>query len=135
MAKPSIMRIVPFDSRYDYTLSMNYTGNLPYSNKITIYNAATLSVVYTDTVQSHLLRHTIPANTLVNGTKYAVDCQMFDSNNVASAISDKAYFYCLETPVFKFDGLKNEDTVQNTMLTLNIKYSQPNWEDLYKTIL
>ena len=131
MAKPSLLKIVPFDARYEYTLSMNYTGNLPYKNKITIYNAATLAVVYTNTVTSHLLRHTIPANKLTNGTKYAVDCQMFDSNNVASAVSEKAYFYCFETPIFEFDGLKNEDTIQNTMLTLNIKYSQPNWEDLF----
>ena len=131
MAKPSILLIKPFDSKKEYTVQMNYTGNLPYKNKITIYDATTLAIVYTNTVQSHLLRHTIPANILVNGKKYAIDCQMFDSNGTPSAISDKTYFYCFEEPVFKFDGLKDKDTIENTMITLSIKYSQPNWEDLF----
>ena len=131
MAKPTISKIKTFDSRYDYVVSMNYSGNLPYSNKITIYNATTLSTVYTNTVETHLLRHTIPAGTLVNGTKYAIDCQMFDSNNVASAISDKVYFWVYETPTFEFVGLSNEDTIENSMITLQINYSQSNWEDLF----
>ena len=141
MAKPSILRILPFDAEAEYIVQMNYTGNLPYSNKITIYDAATLEVipnptdeidyVYTDTVQSHIFRHTIPAKTLVNGKKYAIDCQMFDSNGTPSAISDKVYFYCFKKPVFEFINLKDEGVVQNSIITLDIKYSQTNWEDLY----
>jgi hypothetical protein len=73
---------------------MAYSGNLPYSNKITIYDAESLNVVFIDTITTHLLKHTIPANTLTNGDKYAIECQMFDSNGTASALSDKVYFYC-----------------------------------------
>ena len=102
MAKPNILKITPFCATKDYEVKMSYSGNLPYSNKITIYNAETLNVVFTNTVTTHLLRHTIPANTLNNGVKYAIECQMFDSNGTASAISDKVYFWCYETPTFEF---------------------------------
>lgn len=129
MAKPIIPKITPVDSRYEFIVEINYSGNLPYSNKITIYDATTLSVVYSNTVETHLLRHTVPANTLTNGTKYAIDCQVFDSSGEASAISDKVYFWAYETPIFEFVGL--DTTLENSNLTLQLNYSQSNGEELY----
>ncbi len=131
MAKPILLKIKPFDAKCDYEVSMSYSGNLPYSNKITIYNAESLSVVFTDTVSTHLLKHTIPANTLTNGTKYAIECQMFDSKGTASVLSDKVYFWCYETPTFEFEGLNNEDTIENSTISLTLKYWQSSYEKLY----
>ena len=131
MAKPILLKIKPFDAKYDYEVSMSYSGNLPYSNKITIYDAESLSVVFTDTVSTHLLKHTILANTLINGTKYAIECQMFDSKGVASTLSDKVYFWCYETPTFEFEGLNNEDTIENSTISLALNYWQSSYEKLY----
>ena len=78
MSKPIINSITPFDSGYDYKVSMSYVGNLPYSNRIIIYDATTLSVLFDDTTTSFSLEHNIPANTLTNGRKYAIQGQVFE---------------------------------------------------------
>ena len=64
MSKPTINKIIPFDASYDYTVSMSYIGNIPYKNRIIIYNAKTLSVVYDHISDAGIsLEHMIPANT------------------------------------------------------------------------
>ena len=74
MSKPVVNRINPFDGSKDYTVSMSYLGNMPYSNRVIVYDAITLSVVYdsTTTNTKFSIDHTIPSNTLVNGKKYAI---------------------------------------------------------------
>ena len=95
MAKPQINKINPLDATKDNIISMSYVGNMPYSNRIVIYDATTLAVLYdnTSTNTNYSIEHTIPANTLTNGKKYAIQGQVFDINGNASALSDKAYFY------------------------------------------
>ena len=39
MSKPNVKKIIPFDANYEYIVSMSYNGNLPYSNRIIIYDA------------------------------------------------------------------------------------------------
>ena len=74
MAKPQINKINPLDATKDNVVSMSYVGNLPYSNRIVIYDATTLAVLYdnTSTNINYSIEHTIPANTLTNGKKYVV---------------------------------------------------------------
>ena len=45
MAKPIINKINPLDATKDNVVSMSYVGNLPYSNRIVIYDATTLAVL------------------------------------------------------------------------------------------
>ena len=80
MAKPQINKINPLDATKDNVVSMSYVGNLPYSNRIVIYDATTLAVLYDDTSTNtnFAIEHTIPANTLTNGKKYAIQGQVFD---------------------------------------------------------
>ena len=49
MAKPVINKIIPFDATVNYTLSMSYIGNIPYKNRIIIYDARTLQVIFDHT--------------------------------------------------------------------------------------
>lgn len=142
MAKPIINKITSVDARYDYTVTMTYNGNQPYSNRLIIYDGNTLGVLYDEpedvlydgTTTSFLLKHTIPANTLINGKKYAVQVQFFDIDGVASALSDKYYFWTLETPLFYFEGMKDEEdevnVIKSASLEVNVHYSQSNWEDV-----
>ena len=130
MVKPIINKIIPFDAQKDYTLSMSYIGNMPYSNRIIIYDARTLSSVFDHTVSGVSLEHIIPANTLTNGKKYAVQGQVFDSNGNASVLSDKAYFWTATTPLFYFKNINNDDTIATASLYAELIYDQPEFEDI-----
>ena len=128
MAKPSMNKITPFDARYDKIVSMTYFGDMPYSNRIVIYNANSMETVFDDTVVSFSLNHTIPAHTLTNGVKYAIQGQTFNSEGIESVLSDKAYFWCFETPSFYFYDLRDGDTIESASYNATVIYEQPAWE-------
>ncbi len=130
MSKPNINYISPFDATQEHKVSMSYIGNIPYSNRIIIYDATTLFVVFDDTCTGFTLEHTIPANVLQNGKKYAVQGQVFDSVGNASVLSDKAYFWCLATPSFYFENVINDQIIDNASFYAKLVYDQPNWEDI-----
>lgn len=134
IAKPIINKIIPFDAAQDYTLSMSYIGNMPYRNRVIIYDAKTLSIVYDHTTSGNhsllSLEHIIPANTLTNGRKYAVQGQVMDSSGAESALSDKSYFWTASTPLFYFQNINEGDTVTTASLYAELVYDQPEWEDI-----
>lgn len=131
MSKPTINKIIPFDASYDYTVSMSYIGNMPYKNRIIIYNARTLSIVYDHTSDTGIsLEHIIPANTLTNGNKYAIQSQVYDGAGTESALSDKAYFWTATIPSFYFDNVNDGDTITTASLYAELIYDQPEWEDI-----
>lgn len=132
MAKPIVNRPKPIDAAKDNVISMSYAGTLPYSNRIIIYDATSLAVVYdnTTTNTNYSIEHTIPANNLTNGKKYAVQGQVFDINGNASALSDKVYFWCLATPLFYFSNVKNGDTFDTASIFATLVYQQSDWEDI-----
>lgn len=132
MAKPNIVRMSPVDSTKDFVISMTYSGTLPYSNRIILYDATTLAVLYDNTIENlnYSIEQTVPANTLTNGKKYAVQGQVFDINGKASALSDKMYFWCLATPSFYFDGINNEQIIDTASIYANLVYEQSDWEDI-----
>lgn len=130
MAKPIINKIISVDALKDYTVTMRYNGNQPYSNELVIYNADTMETIYDIHKTSFLLEHTIPASTLENGIKYAVQVRFFDIDNNASSWSDKYYFWALETPLFYFDGIYSGDIIKTASFTVNVHYEQSNFEDI-----
>lgn len=132
MSKPVVNRINPFDGSKDYTVSMSYLGNMPYSNRVIVYDAITLSVVYdsTTTNTKFSIDHTIPSNTLVNGKKYAVQGQVFDSTGKASLMSDKVYFWCLATPDFYFNNISDGTIFNTASIYAELIYNQSDWEDI-----
>lgn len=132
MAKPSIVRLTPHDSTKDFTISMTYSGTLPYSNRIVIYDATTLAVLYDDTTTNlnYSIEHTVPANTLTNGNKYAVQGQVFDIDGNASSLSDKVYFWCLATPSFYFDNIHDGEIFDTASIYANLIYEQSDYEDI-----
>lgn len=130
MAKPVINRITPFDAHIEKTITMTYSGNMAYSNKIVIYNAETMIPVFEDTTASLLLKHVIPAYVLQNGVKYAITAQIFDKEGIASAISNKQYFWCFETPSFYFQNLTSGDVINSASYNVSVAYEQSDWEDI-----
>ena len=132
MAKPNIVRLTPQDSTKDFTITMSYVGNLPYSNRVIIYDATTLAVLYDNTTTNlnYTISHTIPAYTLTNGKKYAVQGQVFDQYGNASSLSDKSYFWCLATPEFYFKNISNGEIFDTASIFTTLVYEQSDWEDI-----
>ena len=97
------MKIQPFDSTKDYEITLSWMGNRAHANRIIIRDNETNNVVFDDMVSSFALKHIIPAHTLKNNQKYTIQAQVYDVENVPSALSNKVLFYTFATPEFYFD--------------------------------
>lgn len=137
MAKPTIKPITPFDANVGGNISAIYTGALPYSNQVVIYDAETLKTVWTDKINAHTITncHPIIAGVLKNGSRYCITIQFFDQNGVGSEVSDKAYFTVLATPDFfvtqnGVTPIQEKEEVKSPTCHLEIYYKQDNNESL-----
>lgn len=133
--KPIVNRINTFDPAYDYKFSFSYSGNQSHSNRLVITDNETNAVVYDKTITTMKLEQVLPGGIITSGKQYSAQFQSIDVNNVASPISDKAYFYCLKTPVFRFTNMTSK--VENASYEFVVEYSQAEGEYLkeYEFIL
>lgn len=129
MAKPQISKISPFDANTDTSVSILWHGNPSYANRVILYDSYDLSVVYDRTLSTMSLMHPIPAGTLTNGKTYLIQCSVFDSSGVQSALSDKTYFQTLETPVL-LCSISNGETVTSSSCNMLVSYYQANSDAL-----
>ena len=132
IAKPTIMRIQPFDATKDYEITLSWTGNRAYANRIIIYDYETNSTVFDDTISSFSLTHLIPANALRNNRKYVIQAQTYDVENIPSSLSNKVLFYTFATPDFYFEDLSDNPVISNSSFTATIHYHSDDWEDISK---
>lgn len=130
MAKPILTRISPFDGMKEKVVSFSWTGNQAYGNRLIIYDANTLAIVYDNRSDSMTYTRTLPANTLSNGKKYIAQCQVFDIENIASELSDKIFFITYETPEFYFYNIENEQTIKAASYEAVVYYFQPEYEEI-----
>lgn len=130
MAKPVVNYIFPFDATESKKITFTYTGDLPYQNRLIVYNAETLAPIYDETSPSRVLYCTLPANTCQNGNKYAVAIQCYDMYGAASSLSDKQYFWCLEQPTFYFLNVVDKQTITTSSFYAEVFYAQTQGEDL-----
>ena len=135
MAKPIIKTVHAFDANESHFITFTWSGNQAYNNRLVLYDASTQAVVY-DHIYSfnyYKLDHEIPAYTLDNNKQYAAQVSVIDANGDASPLSDKYYFWTIETPTFYFEGLHDGDTILSPSITLNLHYSQSGTESLVWT--
>ena len=142
--KPIISTITPWDATVGSNITFSYSGNLPVTAKGIIRNASTLETLCTltgnvvggsgDTFMFFIPPDSFkadPLDTNANGYKYCIQLTVYDSQNHASAISDKAYFWCLATPecyyILPIDGSE----IGNPFINLELSYHQDNGEKLY----
>lgn len=135
MAKPVVKTIHAFDATQSYFVEFTWSGNQAYNNRMILYDASTQGVVYDHTYSYNYykLNHEIPAYTLDNNKQYAVQISVIDADGAASALSDKYYFWTIETPSFYFEGLSDGDVILSPSITLNLHYSQSGTEELVWT--
>lgn len=131
MAKPIIKQIIPFDASEQAFVNFVWSGPMAYNNRLVVYNADTLRVVYDHTYDQsfYTLTHEIPAGTLANGIKYAVSVAVVDSEGVWSDFSDKYYFWCSATPIFYLKDLSptaDPFLVEGSTYLAELVYSQAN---------
>lgn len=130
MARPILNHIAPFDAAKDKIVSFSWTGNQAYGNRLIIYDANTLAIVYDNKSDSMTYTRTLPANTLSNGKKYIAQCQVFDIENIASELSDKIFFITYETPEFYFYNIENGQTIKAASYEAVVFYFQPEYEEI-----
>lgn len=109
-------------------------GNRAHANRIIIYDNETNNAVFDDTISSFALKHTIPAHTLKNSKKYIIQAQVYDIENVPSALSNKVLFYTFATPDFYFEDLSENPIISNSSFTATVHYYSDDWEDMGKYI-
>lgn len=135
MAKPIIKQITPFDATTTESVFVDFvwTGFMAYNNRMIIYDANTMNVVYDHTYETnyYVLSHKIPtgpSSPLTNGKKYAVAIAVIDQNGAESDISDKQYFWVSKKPTFYFKDLSPDDPlrVEDSTYTAQLVYSQAN---------
>lgn len=135
MARPIIMKISPFDANKDYEISLSWMGNRAHANRIIICDNETNNVVFDDMISSSFaLKHTIPAYTLMNSKKYTIQAQVYDVENIPSALSNKVLFYTFATPDFYFEDLLENSLISNSSFTATIHYFSSDWEELSKYV-
>lgn len=128
--KPILYNIYAFDKSQEMTFQFVWNGNQSFGNIAQIRNNTTNEIVYQASETTMQLKHTIPANTLVNGTLYNVRVAVVDINNNVSEYSDPVLFYCFTTPTFIFDNLTSNQIVRNASYQVNMSYSQQEGESL-----
>lgn len=134
IARPQIQHITPFDATKDHEIVFSWMGNRACSNRIIIYDNETNTPVFDDEVNSYALIHTIPACTLDNNRQYTIQVQIYDSEGIQSALSNKVLFRTFATPVFRFENFSDSEDrlITNSSFTATVHYHSDDWEDISK---
>lgn len=130
MSKPVLYNVRPFDAGNNYIFKFSYTGNQAVANNLLIKNNATGAVVYNRTISAMNTEHEVVGGTLSNGTTYTAQIRTIDSNSEATDYSNPIVFQCLTTPSFVFSNLISNQTVRDSSIDLQMKYSQAEGEEL-----
>lgn len=129
-AIPVIQRIYPFDATAEYIVKFNISGSAQqvYYNELTLYDFAAPSVaIYQTRIQSFQYQHTIPANTLTNGSQYIASIKVFDSTEALAGESESVFFYCFTPPTLEVPTIV-DGSVGNQTVLFTGTYSQPEGE-------
>lgn len=129
MQAPHLYETAAFDAALPYPFSFSWTGSQPMGNRLTVRKNEDNTVVYSRTNTTMRQLHTLPANTLVNGTCYNAYVEVL--NQAGGVISDQSnviVFYCYSAPVFTFDGLTDNAVIENSSFTATVNYTQPEGE-------
>jgi hypothetical protein len=136
LATPILQSISAFDSTISQVVRFQVTsGDQVVKNRLTIRNNETNVIVYQETVEAFEFSHTIPANTLTNGTYYNCYVNTFNANNVMSADSNIIQFYCLSAPTLEFTNIHDGQILDDASYNFVFRYDQAQGELLNELYL
>ena len=129
--RPVIEQIESFDAQAGKSIKFYYGGNQSYGSLLKVYDASNLSTpVYTNKVVNMNYTNSIASGALTNGIQYVAEIISYDNNGVASEASNKIYFWCFSTPIFRFTNITDGDILDNQSFTANLLYEQENGVDI-----
>lgn len=125
LVQPILNPISAFDSTNRQTIDFVVIGGAQViANRLVITNNQTGAIVYNATQTTMKLEHTIPANTLTNGTYYNAVVYTIDSANNESEPSVAVPFYCYSTPSLTITNIPETETIENGTYTFTGSYAQ-----------
>ena len=105
-------------------------GSQVVGNKLTIQTNSNLQTVYSETQNSFQFIHSLPANTLTNGTYYQAFLNTIDSSHNISPQSNTIQFYCYSEPSFEFSNIPVNHIINNSNYNFEVVYNQTEGETL-----
>lgn len=131
LTRPVLYNIPAFDATTQYVVQFNSIGGSQVTgNRLVIATNADNQTVYDETQTTFKFEHTLPSNTLTNGTYYNATLYTIDVDSNQSVASNVVQFYCYTTPTLTFTNLIPNGTITNSTFTFNFTYSQEQNEPL-----
>ena len=131
LIRPVLYSISAFDATSQYVVQFNSIGGSQVTgNRLVIATNSDNQTVYDQTQTTYKFEHTLPANTLTNGTYYNATLYTIDTDDNQSVASNTVQFYCYTTPTLTFTNLTPNGTITNSTFTFNFTYDQAQSEAL-----
>ena len=131
LTQPTLYTQVAFDATKEHIFNFNVIGgDQVVANTLTIKDNNTNTTVYSARQVTFSLTHTLPANSLTNGTYYVASLTTENVNGDVSVASNSIQFYCYSEPVFVFTNLINGASLTTSSYNFEISYSQAQNEPL-----
>lgn len=131
LTTPILYTVNAFDATQEQVFNFNVlAGNQVVANTLTIKNNATLATVYSATQNTYKFIHTLPANTLTNGTYYQATLTTKDAQGNESSPSAPIQFYCYSQPIFEISNMPNGNVITNSSFVFTVTYNQAQGEIL-----
>lgn len=119
MAIPSLRKVYPFPSTKDFTFKFNVEGisQQIFYNELEIkLSSDTSQIKYKQRIQEFRYQHTVPANTLTNGSQYVAILRVYNNSNQLIGESNPIFFYCLSLPALSIPTIVNGEVGSQTVL-------------------
>lgn len=100
------------------------SGSQVVANTLVIKNNATLATVYEERQVTYKFEHTVPANTLSNGTYYQAYIITEDAQGNTSTASNTIQFYCYTQPTLVFSNMPTGGAIENSSYSFDVTYNQ-----------
>ena len=131
LTQPTLYSQVAFDATAEHIFTFNVVGgDQVVANTLTIKDNETNTTVYSAREVTFALAHTLPANSLTNGTYYVATLTTENANGDISVASNAIQFYCYTTPVLVFTNLVSGTNLTTSSYNFEISYSQTENEPL-----
>ena len=131
LTTPILYTVNAFDATQEQVFNFNVlAGNQVVANTLTIKNNETLTTVYSATQTTFKFEHTLPANTLTNGTYYQATLTTKDAQGNESNASAPIQFYCYSQPMFEISNMPSGNVITNSSFAFTVTYNQAQGEIL-----
>ena len=131
LTTPILYTVSAFDAIQEQVFNFNILGgNQVVANTLAIKNNATLATVYSATQNTYKFIHTLPANTLTNGTYYQATLTTKDAQGNESSPSAPIQFYCYSQPMFEISNMPSNNVITNSSFAFTVTYNQAQGEIL-----